>query len=74
MAETSHYLIDLPEFGSVSDWKQALAELSTEPMTPQISEAVNRCREAIAELEGGKTASMGDRWEDHSFTIIEEPD
>ena len=68
-AETPYCLIDLPEFGSLADWQQALAELSTAPMTPQIVDAINRCRDAIAELEGNQRPSIGERWKVHGMSI-----
>ncbi len=71
MAELPYYLIDLPEFGTLADWQEALADLSNEPATPQVVEAIERCREAIAELEGKPVSSMKERWLDHGLVIGE---
>ncbi len=54
-------LIDLPEFGGVKEWRECRAELLTMPPSPEVTEAIIRCDEEIANLEGLEPPTLGER-------------
>lgn len=66
-------LIDLPEFGGLAEWQEALAELLTlDGDDPEVKEAIARCHEEIAELSPGGQLTMAEKWKENSFIVTDD--